>query len=166
MEMTEVSAKVTKISALTNTQRGHMALEEALIEATRFFTRDVLGAEAELFDSCPLTHSWAACVHTEGDENWRVTVHIAQPSLEKMAFLFLNEEQPDGEVLTDLIKEISNLIVGRAKVTAAARGVNFNITTPDFKGDAVSICRGADKCINFQFEGDIFTITAHKVNVS
>lgn len=140
-----------------------MALEEALIEATQFFTRDVLGTEAELFDSCPLNHAWAADIRTQGDENWRVTVHIARPSLEKMAYLFLNEEEPDGEVLSDLIKEITNLIVGRAKVTAASRGVNFNITTPDFKGDTIPVCANAEKRINFQFEGDVFTITAHKV---
>lgn len=140
-----------------------MALEEALIEATRFFTRDVLGSEAELFENCPLNPAWAAAVHTQGDENWRVTVYITQPSLEKMAFLFLNEEQPDSEALTDLIKEIANLIVGRAKVTAAGRGVNFNITTPKFEGDQTPVCNAADKRISFQFEGNPFTITAHKV---
>lgn len=140
-----------------------MALEEALIEATRFFTRDVLGTEAELFDdTCPHREAWTATIDTTGDENWRVTVQIARHSLEKMAYLFLNEESPDEEALTDLIQEIANLIVGRAKVVAASKGVGFNISTPDFKGEQAPVCDAADKRINFLFEGDVFTIAAHK----
>lgn len=76
-----------------------------------------------------------------------------------MAYLFLFEEEPTDEILCDLIKEIANLIVGKAKVVASENGLCVDITTPNF------ICEDAqaiqnDIEINFMFEGEIFSIAA------
>lgn len=139
-----------------------MALEKALIEATEFFVQDVLSAKTTIFDSCALGHAWASSITTRGDEAYKITIFIADRSLEKMAFLFLNEENADMEVKTDLIKEICNLIVGKAKVVAQEAGMNFEISTPTFEGDKERVCNNADKNINFLFEEEVFTITAHK----
>ncbi len=139
-----------------------MLLQEALIEATRYFTRDILDTEAELFDSCPLTEAWAASIDITGDIESTVTIHIPQKSLEKMALLFLCEETPTEEVLTDLIGEIANLIIGRAKVTAKEKGLDITISTPRFHGNQEPIKGGADRHINFLFEGEVFSITTHQ----
>lgn len=139
-----------------------MALQSALIEATQFFTRDVLATEVELFDTCPLTKAWVASIDITGDENGQVAVHIPEKSLRKMAVLFLFEEDPSHETLSDLIGEIANLIVGRAKVTAQAKGVGFDISTPNFHGHEKSVTTGADRHINFLFEEEVFSITFHE----
>ena len=138
-----------------------MALQKALIEATQFFTKDVLDSEVELFDSCPLGTAWVASITISGDENAEVTVHIPEKSLRQMAMLFLCEDAPSHEVLSDLIGEIANLIVGRAKVTAAANGVNFDISTPRFHGNEEPVLAGGDPHINFLFEEEVFSITVH-----
>ena len=137
-------------------------LENALTEATKFFVNDVLGSNADIFESCVLGHAWAASITTKGDKECKITVYIADKSLTKMAFLFLYDENPDIETKTDLIKEIANLIVGKAKVLASEHNMSFDISTPTFEGDKERVCEKADKSINFLFEEEVFSITAHK----
>ncbi len=141
-----------------------MVLQEALIEATRYFTRDVLGTEAELFDACPLKEAWVASITITGDAAYEVAVHVPHESLKRMAFLFLYEDAPDEAVLTDLIGEIANLIVGRAKVVAQSKGLEFEISTPRFHGSEEPIATGPDLHINFLFEEEVFSITAHEAD--
>lgn len=134
----------------------HM-LKESLIEATKFFAKDVLDSEVTLFESCPMDSFYAAKIDIQGDESHSVTVYINQKSLEKMAYLFLFEENPDKEVLEDLIKEITNLIVGKAKVVASAGGFNFDISTPTFISDSTNVAEN-DMEINFLFDNEVFSI--------
>lgn len=134
-------------------------LKKSLIEATHFFAKDVLASEISLFESCPMGSFYAAQIGVMGDINYNITVYINKESLSKMAYLFLFEEDPDDETLKDLIKEISNLIVGKAKVVAAAEGLNFDISTPDFISDNTSVDEN-DMEINFMFEDQIFSIAA------
>lgn len=141
-----------------------MLLEKALKEATVFFVNDILGAKADLFQSCALGSAWAASIAIKGDKECKITIYIADKSLTKMALLFLNEENPDMETKADLIKEITNLIVGKAKVVAQSEGMMFDIGTPTFEGDQKRVCHLADKSINFLFEDEVFTITAHKAS--
>lgn len=134
-------------------------LKKSLIEATHFFAKDVLSSEISLFESCPMGSFYAAKIGVTGDVNYNITVYINKESLSKMAYLFLFEEDPDDETLKDLIKEISNLIVGKAKVVAAAEGLNFDISTPDFISDNTGVDDN-DMEINFMFEDQIFSIAA------
>lgn len=134
-------------------------LKESLIDATKFFAKDVLNTEVSLFESCPMDSFYAAKIAINGDANYHVTVYINRESLSKMAYLFLFEEDPDDATLTDLIKEITNLIVGKAKVIAAAGGLNFDISTPDFISDSTTVGEN-DMEINFMFEDQVFSIAA------
>lgn len=134
-------------------------LRESLIEATQFFAKDVLASEVSLFESCPMGSFYAAQIAIQGDANYQIAVYINKESLVKMAYLFLFEENPDEATLTDLIKEIANLIVGKAKVIAAAGGLNFDISTPDFISDNTSVSEN-DLEINFMFEDQVFSIAA------
>ncbi len=134
-------------------------LKESLIEATQFFAKDVLGSEVSLFESCPMDSFYAAQIAINGDANYRVAVYINKESLTKMAYLFLFEEDPDDATLKDLIKEVTNLIVGKAKVIAAGSGLNFDISTPDFISDNTTVSEN-DMEINFMFEDHVFSIAA------
>jgi len=133
-------------------------LKETLIESTHFFAKEVLDTEVELYESCSLLPGYAANITIEGDENLTISIHILPKSLKKMAYLFLFEENPDEEILQDLICEITNLIVGRAKVYAAERHkLHFNISTPNYLGQDV-IIKQNDFEINFTFEDEVFSI--------
>ena len=134
-------------------------LKESLIEATKFFAKDVLDSEVTLFESCPIDSFYAAKIAISGDANYQIAVYINKQSLAKMAYLFLFEEDPDDATLTDLIKEITNLIVGKAKVIAAASGLSFDISTPDFISDNTTVSEN-DMEINFMFEDQVFSIAA------
>lgn len=136
-----------------------LMLKKALIDATHFFVKDVLDSEVSLFESCPINSYYAAAIDIRGDANHSVTVYINKKSLAKMAYLFLFEENPDNDVLKDLIKEITNLIVGKAKVLAADAGLNFDISTPRFISDNTTVDQN-DLEINFMFENEIFSIAA------
>lgn len=139
-----------------------MVLEKALKEATTYFVNDILGSKAELFQSCTMGSAWAASIKISGEQSYKITIYIADKSLTKMALLFLNEDLPDMETKTDLIKEIANLIVGKAKVVAQSDGLIFDISTPSFEGDKERVCNDVNRQINFLFEEEVFTITARK----
>ncbi len=134
-------------------------LRESLIEATQFFSKEVLDTEVSLFDYAPTHSAYAAAIPVKGDVNADVTVYINRKSLNKMALLFLFEENPDEAALVDLIREITNLIVGKAKVIAQEKGVAFDIGTPEFIG-ADALLSTNDIEVNFMFEDEIFTVTA------
>lgn len=134
-------------------------LKKSLIEATHFFAKDVLNSEVSLFESCPTDSFYAAQIDINGDANQTISVYINHNSLAKMAYLFLFEEDPTHDVLEDLIKEIANLIVGKAKVVAADLGLHFDISTPRFLSSDTKV-DASDMEINFIFEGDIFSIAA------
>jgi CheY-specific phosphatase CheX len=102
---------------------------------------------------------YVAGIDINGDANHTVNLYIKRKTLEKMAYLFLFDETPDETVLTDLIQEIANLIVGKAKVVAAEKGLNFNISTPTFLSDNAQVSEN-DLEINFMFDDEIFSIAA------
>jgi CheY-specific phosphatase CheX len=142
-----------------------MSLEEALTEAAAHFVRETLGGEAKTASFTPRKRAWAASVDTIGGERLRVSAYISKPILKRMAKLFLNEESPNDEVLRDLIGEIANLIVGRAKALASDRGLKFDISPPRFEGKAANIGKNADKNLHFAFADDTFTISKSRIEL-
>lgn len=52
--------------------------------------------------------------------------------LQALAEQLLGEMQPDEPTLIDLANELSNLVVGVAKVIASEEGLDFTISTPQF----------------------------------
>jgi CheY-specific phosphatase CheX len=140
-----------------------MSLQESLIEAVDHFARVTLNGEAKETATIRRKRAWTASVETIGEEKWLVFVHVSKPSLVKMAALFLNENAPNDEILRDLIGEIANLIVGRAKVTAAERGLTFSIAAPRFEGKAKAIAKNAEIKLYFALFDDTIGISARKV---
>ena len=72
-------------------------------------------------------------VDINGDENYEIFVVIPKVKLDYIAELWFGDSSDyDTE---DLVKEISNLIVGNAKVIAENKGIHFDISTPEFLGE-------------------------------
>jgi hypothetical protein len=140
-------------------RKQKMSIEDALIAATRFFTHEALGIESELTQSATGSVFWSASILI-GDDT-RVYLYIPKPTLEKMVFLFLNEESPKDDTLRDLTLEVANLIAGRAKMIAQENNLLFNISTPNFEGSDISLKRRS-KQIYFKFGEDRLTISVKK----
>jgi CheY-specific phosphatase CheX len=132
-------------------------IKDALIKSTQIFTKEVLDVETSIFESCPLYHAYSASIEVYGDVNYHIALYIPEKSLTKMAFLFLFEENPDTETLEDLIKEITNIIVGKSKMYATDNGINYKIKTPQFVGSNIKV-EANDFDLNFTFEDEIFSI--------
>lgn len=140
-------------------KRGTAMLKEVLIESTEYFTKKVLAKEVTLYESCSLEPAYASSIQIHGDENYDITVFVREKSLKTMAFLFLYDDAPTEEVLQDLMNEIANIVVGRAKVTAAEKyQVKFDISTPDYRGNDQRPGEN-DFEITFLFEEELMTIT-------
>jgi hypothetical protein len=68
------------------------------------------------------------------DRNKTILVYCTKSLLVGIANILLFEEDPEEECITDLNNELSNLIVGHAKVLAASDNYAFTIKTPTFDG--------------------------------
>ncbi|GHV04406.1 hypothetical protein AGMMS50229_05730 [Campylobacterota bacterium] len=142
-----------------------MTFKTSLQEAAAYFVHDVLSENIEEVASTTRKRAYAASIEANGDgqrQKWIVSAFIAKPSLKKMALTFLNDPEADNETLSDLIKEIANIIVGRTKVIAAEKGLGFDISTPSFVGVAKPIPSDSDFQLHFKFGSDIWTIAVKK----
>ena len=85
-------------------------------------------------------------VSIRGDENYDIYVVVPDEKLAYMSNYYFGE---DGCDLEDLTNEIANLIVGNAKIIAAKKNVNFNISIPKFLGEFKEI--EYDEKLSFRF---------------
>ncbi len=139
-----------------------MALKKAIILATEHFVHNTLDVDLNVYEGKVEEDAYASCISITGDENYDITIFIGKKSLEKMSTLFLFIEDPDEETRRDLVNEIANVVVGRAKVEASAKlGLHFDISTPEFLGNNKSIPDN-DFEINFSFENEVFAVVGQK----
>jgi len=126
---------------------------EILKEAGKNFA-DSLGATFEVCDKKNL-RGYVSKVDIEGDENYSVYLVLPKEKLDKVSELFFGEimYEPD-----DLSKEVANLIVGNSKVVAASRGINYNISVPEYLGEFKDNKIEWDEMWCFYFDGIDFYI--------
>lgn len=73
-------------------------------------------------------------IDTYDKKKYRVYVAAQESFIQKIAKLFLEEDESDEETLIDMLLETTNLIVGSAKVIAEEENENpFTINTPYFE---------------------------------
>jgi len=73
-------------------------------------------------------------IETQDTKKYRVYVASETSFMQRVAKVFLEEEQSDQETLIDMALETTNLIVGSAKVIAQELNKNpYNIETPHFE---------------------------------
>ncbi len=139
------------------------ALSESIIIATEYFAKNVLGVELTVADRKVGDGVYCASIDVLGDMKYRVYVYICDKNLTKMSSLFLCVDDPDEETKIDLVCEIANVIVGRAKVEASEKfQYKFDISTPTFVGKDEAVPTH-DLELNFLFEGQTFTIIGKKI---
>ena len=68
------------------------------------------------------------------DAKYRVYIASDEAFMQRVSFLFLEEDESDEETLIDMTLETANLIIGSAKVIAEETNVNpYTISTPHFE---------------------------------
>jgi len=73
-------------------------------------------------------------IETQDAKNYRVYIAADLSFMQRVAMLFLEEDESDEETLMDMTLELTNLIVGSAKVLAADENNNpYTIKTPYFE---------------------------------
>jgi CheY-specific phosphatase CheX len=82
-------------------------------------------------------------IDANSGEKHRVYISADKAFVQKVSYIFLEEEESDDETLQDMLLETTNLIVGSAKVLAEESNESYNIKTPFFEKDG-----------NFDYEYD------------
>lgn len=72
-------------------------------------------------------------ITTQSDEKYRIYLSADENFIQRVSFIFLQEEQSDEETLIDMLLETVNLIVGSAKVLAENSDNPYTISTPNFE---------------------------------
>ena len=108
------------------------------------------------FSKCKVNPNkgFVAKIDIKGDENYEIFVVVPKIKLDYIAELWFGDSN-DYDV-EDLVKEIANLIVGNAKVIAENKGVNFDISTPEFLGEYKDI--KYDDILKFKFKNRCFYV--------
>ena len=133
-------------------------LKEIITKATNIFVQDALDTKAMPTQEVVQGECYVAQIDISGDENCEFFIYIDKKTLTKMAYMFLLEKNPSDEILKDLIQEIANIIIGKAKVLASEKNLNFDISTPKFVTTVGKIPLNSGLGLNFVFEENIFSI--------
>jgi len=73
-------------------------------------------------------------IDTQDDKKYRAYIASDEAFMQRVSYLFLEEEKSDEETLIDMTLETANLIIGSAKVIAEEENKNpYTIGTPHFE---------------------------------
>jgi len=111
--------------------------------------------EAEISE-CKATpkKGYMAKISISGDENMDIFIVLPKAKLDYIAELWFGDKNDYDKV--DLTKEIANQIVGNAKIVAAKKGINFDISTPEYLGEYKKV--DFDDILKFKFKNRCFFV--------
>jgi len=87
-------------------------------------------AKAEEVKDIP-KEGYVAKISIHGDENYDIYLVVPDEKLSYLANYYFGDDEYDAK---DLTNEIANQIIGNAKIIAARKNVNFDISVPEFLG--------------------------------
>jgi chemotaxis protein CheY-P-specific phosphatase CheC len=97
---------------------------------------------------------YVAKISINGDENMDIFVVVPKRKLDYIAELWFGDS--DDYDKEDLTKEIANQIIGNAKIIAAKKGINFDISTPEYLGEYQNI--EYNNILKYKFKNRCFYI--------
>jgi len=91
-------------------------------------------------------------IEVDGHMNYEIYLKFPKKTLDLVSTLLFGDDEYD---LEDLLKEIANLIVGKAKVFASDKNIHFNISIPEFleKKDI-----SYDEAKSYSINGECFSV--------
>jgi len=126
-------------------------------EAVKNFM-DSIEAKAEECNEKP-KEGFVSKISIFGDENYDIYIIVPHEKLSYIADYYFGDDNYD---VKDLTKEITNQIIGNAKIIAAKKNINFNISVPEYIGefngnidydDMLSFKFNGNKCFYILFKG-------------
>ncbi|WP_456479239.1 hypothetical protein [Nautilia sp.] len=108
-----------------------------------------LNANIEECDEKP-KNGFVSKISIKGDENYDIFLILPHEKLSYIADYYFGDKNYDAE---DLTKEIANQIIGNAKIIAAEKNINFEISVPEFLGEYTDT-PDYDDMLSFRFNGD------------
>ncbi len=111
-------------------------MKEAVKEAVKIFCENILGLELE--DAKTIGNNFYGAsipIYEDGNEK-NLFLFFKKPTLNKIAKILLLEDNLNEDELDDLLKEVSNQIIGIAKVKLEEKNqnINYKLGTPEFIG--------------------------------
>ena len=116
-------------------------------EAVNNFMKSI-EAKAEEVKDMP-KEGYVAKISICGDENYDIYLVVPDEKLCYLANYYFGESKYDAK---DLTKEIANQIIGNAKIIAAKKNINFDISVPEFLGKFDKSIK-YDDILAFKFNG-------------
>ena len=103
-------------------------------------------------------------INTQEKKTYRVYIASSKGFVQRVSYIFLEEEESDEETLVDMLLETANLIVGSAKVIAQEKNENpYSIGTPHFlKFDLFDF--PYDEATTLMVENDEISIAIKEIN--
>ena len=92
---------------------------------------------------------YVAKISIYGDENYDIYLVVPEEKLSYLANYYFGDDEYDAK---DLTNEIANQIIGNAKIIAAKKNVNFDISVPEFLGKFDKNIK-FDDILAFKFNG-------------
>jgi hypothetical protein len=106
-----------------------------IIQATQNFCTHQIRLESTLDDRVTKKRTLIAYIDIDTQETKRYRVYLAceEGFIQKVSKLFLEEDESDEETLIDMALEMTNLIIGSAKVISEESNNPYTINTPFFE---------------------------------
>ena len=101
-------------------------------------------------------------IDTKNNEQYRVYISADKAFVQRISFVFLEEEDSDEETLMNMLLETVNLIVGSAKVLAEDSGNPYTINTPNFEKNGKFNLK-YDEIKTLQIEDDKLSIAIREI---
>ena len=103
-------------------------------------------------------------IETTEQKLYRVYLAAEKAFVQKVAKLFLEEDESDDETLQDMTLETANLIIGSAKVLAEENGSDaFTIQTPKFEKEGV-FDFDVDEAMTLNLNGTELTLAIKEID--
>jgi len=91
-------------------------------------------------------------IEVDGHMNYEIYLKFPKKTLDLVSTLLFGDDEYE---LEDLLKEIANLIVGKAKVFASDKDIHFNISIPEFlEKKEISF----DEAKSYSINGECFSV--------
>ncbi len=106
-----------------------------ILKATENFCIHQIRCEYSVADEINKDRTLIAYIDIDADNGSKYRIYLSADKefVQKVSFVFLEEDQSDDETLQDMLLETTNLIVGSAKVLAEESDESYNIKTPFFE---------------------------------
>jgi DNA-binding protein YbaB len=138
---------------------------ETIIQAAKNFCQHQIDEPCKEREGATTQKVFISYIDIQKSDSSRYRIYLAAEKalVQKVAQLFLEEDESDDETLQDMTLETTNLIVGSAKVLAEESDDAFTIETPKFEKYA-TIDFNYDEAVTLEIESADLTLASKELD--